>query len=1083
MSRIRNPIIPPIIILLGVALLVRILAFFLIDYSFTNDVRLFQHWAELIHLHGFGAFFELEGQFSDYPPVYMYVLYVTGWLRYTFNWMPIGHINASTVFEFLIFFPAMLADIGVGFMLYIVAKKATENTVVVNTNARKGLRQDKRNRRVDNYILLLVAFWVFNPAIILISSVWGQVESVFTLMLLISLFLLRDKKLFLAYILFGIAILTKPQSLFLGPVYLYSAIKYIRDNALYGRSNEYNYTKPNHIGLSLPKYLYAVIKDFWARNPILALLSSIVSAIAVMTLVSLPFGVRATIDQLFFGMGQHNQVSVNAFNIWAFFGSNRRLMDTQWGHTFMGLPYLYWGIAIALIVIAVALIALYIDDTKHDGKHFYLIVASIFILIFVFSVRMHERYMFPGLLFLILYYWESVPNVQGASTKKNTIHQSPPRDERIKWLYVGFSTTFFINCIEVLRWLRGGFNDSLILTSLRFVSLANIVFAIMLIKVVYDSLTKTEPLISTQKSTNVNSSRKQTSPTILEEITPPPMQRRDWALLIALVIVCSVISFARLGNINSPQTAWTMDIEEALPTAHVDMGDTVFVSRFQFMMGARNDTPFDLHLSTDGLVWELVHTVNESSVFAWAEFPINRYARYFVISPRNHGLRLQEAAFRGADGELLSVTSTVTELFDEQHLVPEFRTFMNSSYFDEIYHPRTGYEFVHGLTVFEWTHPPMGKNLIALSVRLFGMTPFAWRLPGTLFGVLMIPLLYFFAREMFKSNNFALFAAFIFTFDFMRFAQTRLATIDTYVTFFVIAMFFCMYMYIKGLDKNSLTKSLVLLGLCGAAMGLAIASKWQGVYAAIGLPILFFPALYKLYYTNKRQAIITFASCFGLFIALPLVIYMLSYIPFVRASGGVYYVFDEELWQVVPAGGAFRIIWSNQLRMFGYHAGDVLLETHPFSSDWWEWPLMIRPLWLYVTRLPSGLSQGMSTLGNPAVWWFGIFATFFAAYMLVKKHGKEYNLIFLFVAYAVQFVPWMFISRITFIYHYFPSVPFVVLIITWFFKNHVKDRRVIFAYVVIVVVLFVVFYPVLAGVPISTDFVQRLRWLPGWQLV
>lgn len=547
--------------------------------------------------------------------------------------------------------------------------------------------------------------------------------------------------------------------------------------------------------------------------------------------------------------------------------------------------------------------------------------------------------------------------------------------------------------------------------------------------------------------------------------TAPRMRTRDFVHIAILIAVYTALAFWNLGDRHTPQTTWVASPENNV--AHFDFGEARQVSEFQFLMGARHNIAFGLHASVDGNEWELVHHADGGSVFAWHFVPLNTYARFMAIGG-NDGLRLQEIAFRGADGEIIPIAGTGTggeNLTDEQHLAPTFRNFMNSTYFDEIYHPRTGYEFVHGLAVFETTHPPLGKVFMAGSIRALGMTPFAWRLPGTLFGIFMIPLIYAFARKLLKSNNFALFAAFIFTFDFMLFSHTRLATIDTFVTFFVLAMYFLMYCYIDGLEKNSLKKSLSLLALCGACMGLAVASKWQGVYGALGLPLLFFPALWKLYKLDARQAKITFAACFGFFVALPAAIYALSYIPFVAAQGG----------------GGLRTIWNNQRDMLSYHT--ELVAEHPFASPWWSWPLNLVPLWQYRTIISETTRQGMSSFGNPAVWWVGIIATGAAIFSLAKKRSDEGATVFLLVAYAANFLPWVFITRLTFIYHYFPSVPFVVLLISLAFKRYIKRDYLCFAYAGAVLALFVLFFPVISGMEVSVEFVERLRWLPRWVFV
>ena len=87
-------------------------------------------------------------------------------------------------------------------------------------------------------------------------------------------------------------------------------------------------------------------------------------------------------------------------------------------------------------------------------------------------------------------------------------------------------------------------------------------------------------------------------------------------------------------------------------------------------------------------------------------------------------------------------------LFDEQTAVPDTISQLNSMYFDEIYHGRTGYEQLHKMPVYETTHPPLGKDLIMVGIALFGMTAFGWRFAGTLFGVLLVPLAWCFVRRL-----------------------------------------------------------------------------------------------------------------------------------------------------------------------------------------------------------------------------------------------------------------------------------------------------------------------------------------------
>ena len=510
---------PNIWVVLALGILARIIAL-QIDFSFTNDVLTFQAWAIQLHNYGFRAFY-LADTFSDYPPVYMYVLFLLGWFRSLFEWPVLG-----PVFNFFTFLPAMAADLVIGYIIY-----------------RMFAEKDKAKA------LLFSAAWVLNPAIIFISSIWGQVESVFSVILLLSLIKVRQQKLLPGYILFGIAILTKPQSLFLAPIYLYSALKQIS----------------GHIGKP-------------TKNRVYYLMGSVVAALGVMIVLSIPFGLRETFDIVVSGADLRPFASINAFNFWGFFGGNW----VYWGNTFIGVSYFTWGMVILVSIILGALYALHIDYSRHGGRHFYLIAAALFVLIFVFSVRMHERYLFPGLLFLLIYFAESF-------------------NRRLLWLYGAFSVTYFLNCYYVILWLQGGGDISVFDVALPVISFANIVFGLLLIWVIIQEIWPYK---------NVEAEGRQHG--------PPLMSKGDWGFLGALIVVYSIVAFINLGNIRSPQTAFAPD-ETSQGEIIIYLNEPQFVSRFQYMMGSRHDRGFSL-LDAHG---NPIYYTTGSDVFAWHEGGIN----------------------------------------------------------------------------------------------------------------------------------------------------------------------------------------------------------------------------------------------------------------------------------------------------------------------------------------------------------------------------------------------------------------------------------------------------------------------------
>ena len=140
----------------------------------------------------------------------------------------------------------------------------------------------------------------------------------------------------------------------------------------------------------------------------------------------------------------------------------------------------------------------------------------------------------------------------------------------------------------------------------------------------------------------------------------------------------------------------------------------------------------------------------------------------------------------------------------------------NSTYFDEIYHARTGYE--HYLAMkgdytyypYETSHPPLGKVLMAFSIGLFGMTPFGWRFAGAFAGILMLPGMYLLGKMLTKRRSGAVLSICLMALDFMHYTQTRIATIDSFVVLFIIRL--TVFPEIKDTVHQSISRQYVFMG-------------------------------------------------------------------------------------------------------------------------------------------------------------------------------------------------------------------------------------------------------------------------------
>ena len=415
--------------------------------------------------------------------------------------------------------------------------------------------------------------------------------------------------------------------------------------------------------------------------------------------------------------------------------------------------------------------------------------------------------------------------------------------------------------------------------------------------------------------------------------------------------------------------------------------------------------------------------------------------------------------------------------------MPDHPSYYNSTYFDEIYHARTAYEHLHGLSTYEWTHPPLGKVLMMVGIRLFGMTPFGWRFMGALMGVLMLPVMYLLAKQLGASTKVSCLAMLLLALDSMHFTQTRIATIDSYAVFWIMLMYLFMFRYVKmNFHRESLGRTLVPLGLCGVTMGVAWATKWIGIYASAGLALLFFWSLIsrcREYFQARKletrpdwvqrhwkNVLVTLLFCLVFFVAVPLLIYYFSY-----------------YWQMAPQGGlSVKKVWDLQLRIYNYHAG-LGGDTHFFRSPWYEWPVIAWPMWYYNGSpfLAANQVSSISCMGNPAVWWTGLVAILALSVRVAGRRKAGKTEILILAGFLSQYLPWVLVPRSTFIYHYFASVPFIILATVYFLGLLEKKRPRAFlvcggVLTALALSLFVMFYPIESGLPMSRDYAKYLQW-------
>ena len=312
--------------------------------GFETDINCFLGWGKLAYENGFSQFYGGDS-FTDYPPGYIYVLTaLEGIRRFVF------HGTYSNAVTLLFKLPAILCDLIAAYFIYFLGKK--------HHHPLSGL--------------FGMAIYLINPTVFFDSAVWGQIDSIYTLLLVLACYFISEKRFFATYLLFTIGVLTKPQMLMAGPIVVIALWRNVY-LPVRGDKNALKKVLMKHIVLWL-------------------------SCLCIFLLLIAPFGIQKTIDQYLSTLSSYPMASVNACNIWSLFGQNMLSQDT----TFLGISFAQYGTCFILLTVCLSFYSLYkMQDCKHS---YFGVCAFIYISIFVFSVRMHERYIYPALIFLLISY-------------------------------------------------------------------------------------------------------------------------------------------------------------------------------------------------------------------------------------------------------------------------------------------------------------------------------------------------------------------------------------------------------------------------------------------------------------------------------------------------------------------------------------------------------------------------------------------------------------------------------------------------------------------------------------------------------
>ena len=400
---------------------------------------------------------------------------------------------------------------------------------------------------------------------------------------------------------------------------------------------------------------------------------------------------------------------------------------------------------------------------------------------------------------------------------------------------------------------------------------------------------------------------------------------------------------------------------------------------------------------------------------------------------------------------LVGVTTPEKFVFDEVHYVPAARQMLEPVMPSPMLNPM---------------HPPLAKQLIALSIRTFGDGALGWRYPGALFGALAVVAVYFCGLALFAAQGPAIASALLAFFNQMLFVQSRIAMLDIFALTFGL---FGIAAFMQGFRQP---RPHLWFALAGLAFGLAAGCKWSGVFPfAVCLVIVGVIRLMQSWRTQFADGNALdwyrpdlwpdfkshhFAACFVL---IPAAVYLATFIPL--------------------DGLSLPDILEAQRRIFTDNT-TTAIAGHTYMSSWPSWPLLVRPVWYLFDKIGDDRIAAVVFLGNPLVLWPALLAVGVCLRDWIVTRRFDAFLILSF--YFGGWLAWALLPRtLGFLYYYLPSATVASLALVYALRRGNSPRWLLWAFVAVAFAGFTAMLPVSAAfVGTSMETFNRLMIFQSW---
>ncbi len=418
-----------------------------------------------------------------------------------------------------------------------------------------------------------------------------------------------------------------------------------------------------------------------------------------------------------------------------------------------------------------------------------------------------------------------------------------------------------------------------------------------------------------------------------------------------------------------------------------------------------------------------------------------------------------------------------------------FFSYPAETVFDEVHFGK----FVSGYFTGEYyfdIHPPLGKLMIAGMAKISDFEPgfsfkdigqkfpdnsYKWlRFLPRLAGAILPIVIFLIALELGISQKFAFLAGLLIVFENALLAQSRFILLDSFLLLFG---FLSILFFLKFRSSNSIFY--ILYSIFFAALAASV--KWTGLgfLGLIGI-------VYLINWLRSRHKIKLALKGFTFLILIPLIIYFLIFtVHFLLLDkpgpGTAFHPANFQQKNIVEK----FILLNSEL----YASNARLGASHPYTSHWYQWPFMNKPIFYWDGSSYAKASEDtvakIYLLGNPLIWWLSTITVLYSILLILKNklRGLQFSHWSLVIGHLVNWLPFIFIGRVMFLYHYFTSLVFGILILAYILdKADFKHKKIAFnAILAGSITLFLFFSPLTYGFAIPEWYYNLLVWLPSWR--